>query len=173
LSERTESGLTAMIAIAVTVVLAFQFWYVGRISRKLQDTYDAISEVSLRPDFRAVSVRDVVDSQLGTPIVKGYSRPRLFPVHEVLRYLPYYLRTERHMTGPVLRTSIIQSSLRYRLVLSNIKTMRDPPSAIVILGLQSHNREIASILPDQYERVKDKQYVMVLQLKTWSGDVQH
>lgn len=92
LSERTRWALTLVAAAAVVVVLAFQYFYVGRIAHKLQGVYDVISRAHLGSDFR-----DLIHNEYERLALPGPSRLRSLPTHNPLVYFPYYLRLEQRV----------------------------------------------------------------------------
>lgn len=164
LSGRAQWALTVIAAAAVALVLAFQYCYVGRVSRKLQGIYEVISQAHLDTHFR-----DVAYSAFEPQAPSGISQPRLVPVHDVLPYLTDYWRTECRMPGRIFPTSIIRSTDSYSPLLGNIKKKSELPSAIVILGPQTQNRGVASLMPEQYDKVADTEYALILRRKARSA----
>jgi hypothetical protein len=163
LPEATRWALTLAAATAAMTVLAFQFFYVGRVAHKLQGVYNVLSQAHLSSDFR-----DVVDNEfehldrLAPPAPSG---PRFLPVHGTLAYFVQYLRLERPTCVPLFptTTSIIRTSVVYDPLLSESKTMTQFPGSIVILGPQIRNHVIAGLMPDRYETIADSEYVLILQ----------
>ncbi len=160
LSERTRWALTLVAAAAVVVVLAFQYFYVGRIAHKLQGVYDVISQAHLGSDFR-----DLIHNEYERLALPGPSGLRSLPTHNPLVYFPYYLRLEQREPARVPSTSIIRSSPEYPSLLSNTNTLTQLPNALVILGLQTTNRANAALIADWYETITDTEYVLILQRK--------
>jgi hypothetical protein len=165
LLEGTRWALTLAAAAAAITVLAFQFFYVGRVAHELQGVYGVLSQADLSSDFR-----DVVDNEfehLDRLVPSGSSSPRLLPVHGTLAYFVQYLRLERPTCVPLFptTTSIIKTSVAYHPLLSESKTMTQSPGSVVILGPQTRNRVIADLMVDQYETIADTEYVLILRRK--------
>ena len=165
LRERTQWALTLAAGALAMIVLAFQFFYVGGVAHKLQGVYAVLSHAHLSSDFRDVTDSEFEHLERLAPRVP--SGPRLLPVHEALAYVVQYLRLEQPTCVPLFptTTSIIRASVAYHPLLSETKAMTQFPNNIVILGLQSRNRVIASLMADQYETTADTEYVLILQRK--------
>ncbi len=169
LSERMRWSLTLATAAAAIFVLAFQFFYVGRVAGKLQGVYDVLSQAHLDPDFRAIADSEFEHLDYVAPLPK--SGPRLLPVHESLAYFVQYLRLEHPTCVPLFQTttSIVRASVPYRSLLTDTEGIAELPRGVVILGLQNRNRVIAGLLTDRYQTVADTDYVLVLERKAAPG----
>lgn len=162
LSEATRWMLTLVVAAAAMTVLAFQFFYVGRVAHKLQDVYGVLSEAHLSSD-----VRDLADNEfehLDRLVPSGPPGFRLLPVHGTLAYFVQYLRLVRPTCVPLFptTTSIVRTSAVYHPLLGEGKTLTSFPDSVVILGPQDRNRMIAALMANQYEMIADTEYVLIL-----------
>ena len=113
LPEGARRALTLVVAAAATIVLAFQYFYVGRIAHKLQGVYDVISQAHLSSDFRDVAENELEHSERLAP--PGPSGPRLLPMHEALGYFAQYLRLDQQTCIPIFSKTAL-SELRSPIV---------------------------------------------------------
>jgi len=167
LPEQARWVLTLLAAAAATVVLFFQYVYVGSIAHKLRAVYDVISQAQLGPDFRDLVNTDLEYSPGLMPA--NSSRSRILPVHSTLDYITYYVRTDQRVPSLLFPTSIIRSSLAYPPLLKSDRTLTAKPSAIVIPGRQAANRILAELLHDQYEAAPDTEWVLILRRRMQSA----
>lgn len=163
---RSRWALTLAAAAACTVVLMFQFIYVGGVSHKLRCVYEVLEQAHLGPDAQYLS--DTEFEHLDRLAPRSNSGRRLLPVHEPLAYFVQYLRLEQPTCVPLFptTTSIIRSSIAYHPLFNGDKKMNQYPRSVVILGGQRCNRLIAGLIGAQYKTKVDTDYVLILEHKT-------
>ncbi len=160
-SHRT---VKVVIASAAALVLVFNFWHTARISRELAETYEALSQANLDPGFRDVTQNEFEPlAPVAAP--NAMTGKRLLPVHESLMYFADYLRLERDWLGGnprMFTTSFVRSTATYLPLLGEPTWRSVPPCAIVILGIQKQNREVARLLPKEYHVAEETEYLLIL-----------
>ncbi len=159
----TQWVLSGAAACAVAVVLAFQCFYVGHVAQELGAIHEELIQAHLPPDFRELVYNQF---ELYVPPPALYSTSRLVPVHDSLRYLAEYVRTENGLPGRVFTTSVIGCSVSYAPLMGKNQTLTLTPSAIVILGHQTYARKLAALVADQYLTMVDQPYMLFLQRKS-------
>ena len=165
LSEKAKWMFTALAASAVTAVLVFQYAYVGSISNQLQSIYTALAQSHPSPDFRVVE-SSPTDPDMPEPLPPHGG---FLPARRPLVYLPEYLRTEYDVPGPVLTTSIIDSSFHQDNFQDSLKSGVNLPGTLVIPGLRANNHKIAATTLTYYDIVSDTPYLLVLERKLHAG----
>ena len=154
-------AFSAGITSAAVLVLAFHLWYTARISKELVETYQVMSQANLDPGFR-----DITWNPFEPLAPIATTGERLLPVHEPLMYFAQYLRLDRDWLDRnprMFTTSFVRSTGSFSPLLGESKWRSPPPCAIVILGLQSQNRDVARLLPNEYRVSVEADYLLILQ----------